>query len=284
MIDNIKIVTYNTAQINKIWRNDLLLYHSNKDYRVNDEIRSLEKKTYKNLFFTKYHNRLEINGSIHKFWNDGLHNANDFNVIDSINTLTSLISTFNIKPHQFKIIGLEYGMNMVLEKCVNKFLKQLKFYGKRPIIESIEHKNFYVSGTKYKSIKIYNKTQDYPKYSKPNNLRFEVKINKAQLLQKINIVSLEDLLIIETYNTLNEMLLNEWNEIILFEPEIRKLKKYHSIEYWLNAIENMSRNTFYNRRKTYKKSLPKKSTYIEFHKRLKNKTLTLLNCAHLPNI
>jgi hypothetical protein len=47
MIDNSKVVTFNSRQINKIWCNTSLLYKSDKDYRVEDEVRNVEIRTYK---------------------------------------------------------------------------------------------------------------------------------------------------------------------------------------------------------------------------------------------
>lgn len=282
LIDYFNIKTFYQNEIDKIWNNDLLSYHSVKSYRVVDEIRTLEKRTYKNIFFIRYHDRLEINGSIHKLWNDGLHNANDFYVKDCIDTFLKLINLFKINPLKFTIMGLEYGININLDVNVNDVLKSLRFYGKTQIIPSSQFTNFYFSGTNYKGIKIYNKTQDYPKYSSENNLRFEVKTKKKQFIESLNIYNLSDLLKIDNYHKLKNSILKEWKQVILFDNSIRKLKKFHITEYWIEAIENMSRNTFSDRKKNYFKKLPKNALILKISKQIKNKCLALLNCADLP--
>ncbi|GGK41935.1 MULTISPECIES: hypothetical protein [Flavobacteriaceae] len=281
MIDNFNIVTFNSRQINKIWCNTSLLYKCDKDYRVEDEVRNMEVRTYKNLIFKRFYNRLEVSGSIHYFFNDGLHNANDFNVADSISTFKELIKHFNIRPKLFKVMGLEYGCNICPQKEVNQILSLLRFYGKKKIIESLEYKNFYIAGTKYKSVKIYNKTQDCPKYAKPNVLRFEVKTNESQFLRTLGINTINDLLSKSIYKQLAVSILKEWSSILIFDFDVIELSEKHITEYWLDAIINKSRNTFSNRKREYFESLPKNSLFYNLEKQLKNKTNKFINCAYL---
>lgn len=284
MIDYHKIVTFNLLQINKIWCNTSLLYKSDKNYRVKDEIKNVEVRAYKNLIFKKFYNRLEISGSIHYFFNNGLHNANDFNIIDCISTFKELIEYFNIKPKLFKVIGLEYGFNIQPVKEVNYILSSLRFYGRKKIAESLEYKNFYVAGTKHKSVKIYNKHQDCPKYSELNMLRFEMKSNENAFLKKQGINTLEDLLNIETYKRLSKSILREWQTIILFDFDIVELKENHITEYWLDIIKTKHRNTFLNVRNKYQKVLPKNSIFKSIANQLKNKANEFINCAYPPTV
>ena len=284
MVDNFKVVTFNSRQINKIWNNSSLLYSSDKDYRVKDEVRNIEIRTYKNLVFKRFCNRLEISGSIHYFFNNGLHNANDFNINDCISTFKELINHFNIKPSKFKVIGLEYGYNIQPVKDVNDILSSLRFYGRKKIVESLYYKNFYVAGTKYKSVKIYNKFQDCPKYSKRNILRFEVKTNENAFVVKLGINTLEDLLNINIYNRLSESILKEWQTIILFDFDIVELKDSHITEYWLDIIKTKHRNTFLNIRNKYQKDLPINSIFKLISNQLKNKSREFINCAYSPTV
>ena len=281
MIDNFKTVTFDLKQIDKVWSNTSLLYKSDKDYRVIDEVRNVEIRTFKNLIFTKFYNRLEISGSIHYFFNDGLHNANDFNITDCISSFKGLIEYFYMSPTLFKVIGLEYGFNIKPQEEVNKVLKQLKFYGRNKILDSFDYDNFLVSGTNYKSVKIYNKTQDCPEHAKPNTLRFEVKTKEREFTKKLGINTLEDLLNKNIYRILTESVLTEWSKVLIFDIEFVELSKKHTTEYWLDTIDNMHRNTFTNRKKDYFESLPKNSLFYRLQKQLKNKADKFLNCAYL---
>ncbi|WP_282073947.1 hypothetical protein [Polaribacter atrinae] len=284
MIDNHKVVTFNLNQINKIWCNTSLLYISDKDYRVRDEVRNVEVRNYKNLIFKKFYNRLEISGSIHYFFNNGLHNANDFNIIDCINTFKELIEYFKIKPKLFKVIGLEYGYNIQPIKEVNNILNSLRFYGRKKIVESLVYKNLYVSGTKHKTVKIYNKYQDCPLYSKPNTFRFEVKTNEKDFVIKLGIKTLEDLLNFNIYKRLSESILKEWQTIILFDFDLVEFKENHITEYWLDIIKTKHRNTFLNVRNKYQKDLPKNSIFKSITNQLKNKADEFINCAYSPTV
>lgn len=68
MIDFVKIKITDETLINVVWDNDILLYEGKSEKRFNDEVRELTKKSYINLNFTKYYNRLEIEGSLHYFF------------------------------------------------------------------------------------------------------------------------------------------------------------------------------------------------------------------------
>mgnify|MGYP005991704529 CR=1 FL=1 len=284
MIDNLKIVTFDFHQINQIWGNTSLLYCSEKEYRVNDEIKNVSVRTYRNLIFRKYNNRLEICGSIHYFWNDGLHNANDFNINASINILISVISKFKINPKLFRVIGLEYGFNIQPTKEVNIILSWLRFYGKKSIIQSINYSNYFISGTNYKSLKIYNKTQDCPKYARLNIMRFEVKTRESGFVQKLGINTFEALLKRTTYKRLTDSILSEWKSVLIFDFDEVELKEKHNTEYWLDAINNKSRNTFANRKKAYFKNLPINSIFYRIQKLLKSKADKFTDCAYSTTV
>ena len=60
MIDFIKIKITDETLINEVWNNSILVYEGKSEKRFDDEIKELVIKSYKNLYFTKYHNRLEI--------------------------------------------------------------------------------------------------------------------------------------------------------------------------------------------------------------------------------
>ena len=70
MIDFIKIKISDEALINQVWNNEILIYEGKSEKRFDDEIKELFSKSYKNLYFTKFQNRLEIKGSLHYFFND----------------------------------------------------------------------------------------------------------------------------------------------------------------------------------------------------------------------
>ena len=81
MLDLIKFKITDEVQINTVWNNELLEYVGKSERLYIDEIKEKQTKKYKNLYFIKHQNRLEVSGSIHYFYNDGLHNADDFYIV-----------------------------------------------------------------------------------------------------------------------------------------------------------------------------------------------------------
>ena len=57
--------------------------------------RGLEFKIYEPTEVTKFR-RLTIEGSLHKYWNNGAHNFNDFGIVEVENVVKDLETKFNI--------------------------------------------------------------------------------------------------------------------------------------------------------------------------------------------
>lgn len=90
MLDLLKFRITDAALINTVWDNDLLEYVGKSERLFIDEIKEKQTKKYKNLYFVKYQNRLEISGSIHYYYNNELHNADDFYIEFCINAILKL--------------------------------------------------------------------------------------------------------------------------------------------------------------------------------------------------
>lgn len=281
MIDKLSIVTFDQSEIKKVWSNRLLIFLKKEEYLVKDEIKEGESSTYRNLVFKKYDNRLVISGSIHYFFNNGKHNANDFTSSNSIRTIEAIIREFNINPRLFKIQGIEYGCNISLDIDVNTLLRSLKFFKKTQITQSNNYKNFYFVGTDYFGFKLYNKTQDCRGYASPNVLRVEGKSRVSQYIGKMGLNTLADLTMPDAYKKLKQNLLEQWSKILLFDFTLSDFKEEHTTEYWLDAIHNKSRNTFNNRKRSYLKRLPKDSMYFRLTDQIKEKLIELEDCAKL---
>ena len=65
MLDLSKFIITDEDLINTVWNNELLEYVGKSERLYIDEIKEKQTKKYKNLYFTKFQNRLEICGSIH---------------------------------------------------------------------------------------------------------------------------------------------------------------------------------------------------------------------------
>src|SRR5690606_18271135 len=134
MIDFIKIQIFDEALINQVWNNDLLLYDGKSEKRYQDELKELFRKKFNNLFFTKYLNRLEISGSLHYYYNDGGHNANDFHYNNFLNVIDEIKSLFKLDLEKCKVVNLEYGVNVSPFYDVNNIVCNLIYHEKRQFI------------------------------------------------------------------------------------------------------------------------------------------------------
>ncbi len=158
MIDFIKIKITDETLINKVWNNNILVYEGKSEKRFDDEIKELVTKSYKNLYFTKYQNRLEIKGSIHCYFNDEPHNANDFYISDCIDTIIEIKTIFSLDLNKCYLINLEYAVNINPTILVSDLILNLIYHEKRPFNRP-KNFDYKIAGNEaYKQIKAYDKT------------------------------------------------------------------------------------------------------------------------------
>lgn len=267
MIDFIKIVIYDIKLIELIWNNSLLEFYETKEKRISvDEVKTFSKKTYKNLIFEKFYNRIEISGSIHKFKNNGIHNANQFSIIDSINTIYQIKDLFNLDLSLCKIVNLEYGLNLIPDEDIKKIILWLKYHNRnqfrylQELKYAKESATFNTNGkkNKYKYIKAYAKGLQFFNgitYRNKNTFRFEVKSNESKYINSLDIFTLKDLTEHETYIRLSKELLKEWENVLLLDMNLqskndKQLNKYLNSDFWENSI-NEYRNHFSKHKSKY---------------------------------
>jgi len=87
---------------------------------------TLEKDSYNHngLRISKNsHEGFVINGSLHKFSNGGVHNADDYFLSDFKNTLNQLFDEIGLNPEITPVNGFEFGVNIklnILTKVYNR--------------------------------------------------------------------------------------------------------------------------------------------------------------------
>ncbi|QBO57445.1 hypothetical protein [Chryseobacterium salivictor] len=281
MLDYIKFEIKNTDLIKRIWSHSDLVYKSEHSFvnKNTGEIRTVDNRQYVNLILSKHPNKLEVSGSLHKLFNNGLHNANDFTVNDCINTLENLVSRFGLVPDDCYINNLEFGVNFETPGNVSEVVKWLRFHNKNQFIKYPDLAECYFAGTSYFGVKAYNKTLNYPEYAQPNLMRFEGKTRQSKYLLSKGIETLSDLLKPTTYSVLLKVLLSEWNNVLIFDKRTKKGKRFCNTDFWLEILENNHRNTFVNTKKKYYKMLGEKGLQNLIYKRISDKLDQLKICA-----
>lgn len=263
MIDFIKISTTAFDSIS-LFKSPLLHFTGLTDLDtneivVNDYGTKKYIASYKGLKITVYDNvnkklTLSIKGSIHKFFNNGVHNYDDFiyeNLTASIDKLGEL---FFFNPDNIIISYLEDGVNINPPIETLKILNGLLSHqNKRFKSISMDDAEYYQAEHCNYYLKAYDKAKHYRAKGyliDGDILRVELKYKKMNdlitLLQKRGILKrdymvLSDLKNIDVLVALGELLVKKWNEILFYDCTISKKKLSKSKIRKLDALQNINR-------------------------------------------
>ena len=283
MLDLLKFKIIDEVQINTVWNNELLEYVGKSERLYIDEIKEKQTKRYKNLYFIKHQNRLEVSGSIHYFYNDGLHNADDFYIEYCINAINQIKDLFSIDLNKCQIINLEYGVNINPIINVTDLIHNLVYHEKRQFTRPTTHFSFKLAGYEaYKQIKAYDKSVQFP-HECENTFRFEVRSRQAKFIHSLGLFTLHDLTLLENYNILIASLLKEWDNVLLFDTSKDIDTKFFNSVFWEDTIKNGNRNKFNNQKKLYYKKLGSKNLHFTIRNIIERRT-KYLKCVHIPTI
>ncbi len=218
MIDFIKSLNIG-ININELLNNnhlDFKTYVSEKTGEINENRFTAE---YNNLTFQIVNNQyIFFYGSIHKYFNNGIHNYNDFNLYDLFRTIRELNEKFKINPFLIPLNNIEFAVNINTSFVPKMFIKQniishkgipasIKTFKGKGYLKKFEHSQYY--------IKIYDKGLQF---NRPDNIfRFEIKVVKMEYLHKIGINYLADLLNIEKLQNLGKKLISVFNELLIID-------------------------------------------------------------------
>lgn len=283
MLDLFKFRITDVAQIDTVWNNELLEYVGKSERLYIDEIKEKQIRKYKNLIFIKYQDRLEISGSIHYFYNDELHNADDFYIEDCISAIIQIKNIFDLDLNKCKLINLEYGVNINPIINVTDLVHNLIYHSTRQFVRTTIHNDFKQAGNEaYKQVKAYNKSVQFP-HECENTFRFEVRTREHKFLKKLGLVTLQDLVEISNYDKLITSLLNEWDNVLLFDLSKDIDTKFFNTHFWEDVLKNGSRNKFNNQKKLYYKKLGLDNLHANIRNIIERRT-KYLKCVHIPTI
>jgi hypothetical protein len=214
MIDYLK--TYDCGiDPEKIKKNQFL----NFDMSVN--IDSGEIKTYvadyKGMVFNiPESGKVGLGGSLHKYYNDGMHNYDDFSYVMLVKTIQELQGRFDINPYDVYLRNLEFGVNLVLDICPRVFIDSLVTHKYTPFNITSNSKMLYAS-VEYSNyiLKIYDKGLQYGLHK--NILRIEIKVRRMSFISRTGIKTLADLTDKKKLLQLKEILLNTFQNILYWD-------------------------------------------------------------------
>lgn len=292
MIDFLKILILNKQLINELFNNHLLknhFYYKSFKNNLNKEAEEIKQakvvKEYRELLFCFYIKngmltKLEILFKPHYYFNNNLHNANDFTVLDCIMVLKEIRNTFNLPVKELLILNLEFGVNALSPIDCKKLISYTIYHERNEFINTNDSLKYSKISFKhdrkgrannYKIIKFYAKGLQFSEYIDSNTFRLEVKSKRRKFIQKFKIYTYADLLKPKTYHKFAKIIKQEWSKVLILDidnnkqnlnsNEIIKLKKHLNSFEWIKAIES-SKNTFNNHKIKYFKLLNKTGSNI----------------------
>ncbi len=215
MIDGVKISFYSESIVK-----DLLSLNVSVFDRLEantGEISFPKIAEYRTLRFKiSESHRVEITGSLHKYWRG--ENYSTFTCNDLQQTITDLCLKFNINSLEARLHNLEFGVNVSphfnpYEFCrgliafKDESFSKFKTEGKQKIQIGFECcKNQY-------TVKVYDKGKQY--FKSENILRYEVRVSKMEFLKSTGVYFLSDLTNPDYLNRLGEKLDEIFSELII---------------------------------------------------------------------
>lgn len=224
MIDGVKIIFYSESVVNDLLR---LGVEPEAKVKIDSTGEMIFPKfaEYQNLRFKiSESKRVEIKGSLHKYWSKG-ENYSNFTFSELQKSITELCLKLNINPLDAYLGGFEFGVNVSpqfnpFEFCENVIAYRNESFSKFKTSGKKMNIGFEARKQQY-SVKVYDKgKQNY--FKEENILRFEIKVSRMKFLQRkgINIFCLADLTKSEVLNQLGE-LLNEMFEECIISDKVR---------------------------------------------------------------
>jgi hypothetical protein len=247
------------------------------DKQLNNQF-SRRVAKYKQLEFTVHDSGFfEIKGSIHKYFNGGLHNYNQFDMANAREAVERLAQEFGINPDTATAHNLEIGVNLIIPFNPNRVIDGLVTHKSNPFNRmdvKTGNGRQTIKGTKQYIVKCYNKSAQYSVDA--NILRFELKHFKMEAISKGETVYLSTLFKPEFIARCQQRIIEVFDELIIKEPvdfqsltnRQRDLYKDCTNPLYWNTLSNQER---WRQNKSYAKLLALKST-----DRLKEKTRVIL--------
>ena len=180
--------------------------------------------------------RIELSGSLHKFFYRGLQNYGIFTHENYLKALERLKYEFGVEPKNLQIIQLEYGVNIKPPIETKKILDNLMRFKSNEVENKLKdnRKSHFNQFRQSKFIiKVYDKAIQYN--LKDDLIRVEIKhTNWSEYRTKNKIITLDDFNQLDKSIFINN-LINKWNEIIFYDPTIKtldKFNKYSNHNFW----------------------------------------------------
>ena len=238
------------------------------------------------------HGYVFLEGSLHKsYFNGANYERFQYNMLQE--EVANLQKTFGVRPELLHIQNIEIGANIETSYSPIDYLrKNILLYKTKSFIQ-------YLPGTDGKvigfhcpgqpTVKMYDKGYQYDLHH--NLMRIEVKHKKSTIIQKLGVDTLADLLDRYKLSRLGKHLIETFERVLLYEPDVdsSKLSTYElNLHQEAEHIRNWERwkskysESGYERRRTCYKQICENHTNNEFGKLMAALKEEVYRCVHLP--
>lgn len=241
---------------------------------------------------TQPHGYIHIEGSLHKsHFNGANYERFEYNMIQD--EIERLHQTIGILPESLDIQNVEIGANLATKYPPFDFLrKNILLYKTKPFIQYLPGPGGKVIGYHCSGqpiVKIYDKGYQF---DLPGNLlRFEVKHKRSTMIKKFGVETLADLLDRSRIRRLGKHLIETFERVLLYEPDIDSAalsayqinlhKEAEHLRNWERWKAQYSTSGYEKRRSCYKRICEQHSSN-EFGKLLAALKEEVYRCVYLP--
>ncbi|GAA4289990.1 M14 family metallopeptidase [Aestuariibaculum suncheonense] len=209
---------------------------------------------------------ITLEGSLHKFWNDGKHNHNDFTNTNLDEVLNELVHQFGLWPSDMRLRQIEFGVNIRYPECVDEIMNGCLEHKAKPFKYTFVRDEGKYIQAKHENyiVKLYDKQlQNCKRYPDLEPImRFEVGYKRMYSLNKKGIYTLQDL-VNYGLEEFGEELVCYWEAILFYDAKVfdgsDKQYIYSNPKYW----RELSSTNFNYHRGQMRKALSKSSKSIK---------------------
>jgi len=190
--------------------------------------------------------RITIEGSLHKYYNHGIHNHNGFSESQFQETLSRFEYELGVRPEDIRLTCLEYGVNIQPSISTSTVLNHCLQHKGKDIEQTISNARGKYHQAQHSTyiLKLYDKALQYG--LSVQNMRVEVKVTNWSTYRLQGIVTLADFIQVDKTQFVHR-LVDEWNEVIFFDPIARLSCDWSEMadkEYWRHLRATRTRTTF----------------------------------------
>jgi hypothetical protein len=225
--DFTKIVENSVGLAENLLSNSLLTFNGIYDRRTGQAKENYFTGNYRFMKINIYNNRrVEVNGSLHQFYNNSVDNSNTFTLKKVRETINILREDLGINPEKARLHNLELGMNLSLPFNPDLVLDNLIVFGgsslnKMKVFGKGKGKN--IDFTQF-SFKAYNKSLQHGLVE--DILRIETHISTMENLG-LGHVYLNNLSDINIFDHCFDRLTNDFEKLIITE-KVTKLSRMNN--------------------------------------------------------